>query len=206
MGKRTKPKSPEQILAERAEQRRKDFEAAGLDPMTAGLAAYADVRTTRTGQKHGRTGAWRSNVFNLLLERKTITQGHQGAALQLAETWAVWKGLDGKAEGNGEFVDNGRSPPDQRCLVSDRQVRAGKDVTWVMGQLQPLHRKVLEAFMVATVEEDRAMSWRGIMQRLGVTEGEIKVGDDTKERQAWTVRSALDELQVVFHQPKAKAA
>lgn len=171
------------------EERRKerDVEAKRLERQGAA------VKRDRAGHI---ISAHRSNVANLLLTRGTITQGHHDAFTRLAEAWAIWKALDGRDQ-TGEFVDNGRTPPDQRCLVTDRQVRAGKDVAWIMRSLEPMSRIILEAFMVATVEEDRPMAWRGIMERIGIV---------TRDKQTQLVVAALEELQGLLQQPRERAA
>ena len=138
-----------------------------------------------------------SNVFNLLLARKTITANQYDAACQLREDWAAWKGRDGKPEGQAAFVDNGRTPPNRRCLVTDRMIQAGARVVAVLRQLDELSASILTAFMVATVEEDRPMVWRGIMERLGVT---------VRERQTRAVVAALEALRAIYQEPRRVAA
>lgn len=156
MSKRTKrkPHDPAKATEERL---RNAEEVARLK--AAGAEVTIDKRTGRL------ISARRSNVFTLLLARGTITQNHHNAAYDLAEAWAAWKGLDGKGEAFGGIVDGGNGSAE---LVTDRMIRAGK---WVVATLDPIHAddaRILTAFMVATVEEDRPMAWRGIMERCGV--------------------------------------
>lgn len=136
----------------------------------------------RTGQI---LSARRSNVFNLLLSRGTITQNHHNAAYELAEAWAAWKGLDGKGEAFGEIVDGGNGSAE---LVTDRMIRAGRHVAYLLGGLGEADGVILKAFMVATVEEDRPMAWRGIMERCGVF---------GKERQTAVFVGACEALRAV---------
>lgn len=192
---RKRPHDPAAAVQAALERKARDAEAERLE------AQGATVRRDRAGHI---ISAYRSNVFNLLLTRGTITQGHHDAAADLCELWAVWKGLDGKADNGGEFVDNGRTPPDRRCLVSDRQIRAGKDLygderrVGIMNTLAPHHRKLLEAYMVATVEEDRPMEWRGIV--------EATVGIASRDKQVNIVVGSLEELRIILQEPRERAA
>jgi hypothetical protein len=138
--------------------------------------------------------AWRSNVFRLLLERGTITPNQYDAAYTLAKDWAAWKGLDGKPEAFGQFVDGGSGSAE---LITDRMLNGGRRVRRALEAIDPLSRVILEAFMVATVEEDRAMAWRGIMERLKIT---------GRERQTQAVVEALEALRTVYHEPRRQAA
>jgi len=202
VARKGKPKTPEQIVAERLERRRKDLEAVNLDPDAATLETYEDVAVERKGRRSDRNRAWRSNVFRLLLERKTITTSHYAAAYKLVEDWAMWRGLDGKPDAFGEVVDGGGGSVE---LVTDRMMKAGVRIfgdakTGRMGALQsvdPLSRVILEHFMVAIVEEDRAMAWRGIMERIGIT---------VKERQTSAVVAALEGLRTFYQEPGRVAA
>ena len=125
-------------------------------------ASGAEVTLDRGGKL---ISARRSNVFNLLLKRGSITQNHYDAAYTLANDWATWKGLDGKADRIGELVDGSSGC---REIVTDRMIAAGRRVNATLSALRPNSRIILEHFMVATVEEDRAMQWRGIMERIGI--------------------------------------
>jgi hypothetical protein len=138
--------------------------------------------------------AWRSNVFRLLLERGTITPNQYDAAYTLANDWAAWKGLDGKPEQLGEVVDGGSGSAE---LVTDRMIRAGRDVRRALEAIDAMSRIVLEAFMLATVEESRAMQWRGILERIGIK---------AKEAQTHAVVLALEALRCHYQEPGRVAA
>lgn len=194
MARRHKPKSPEQIAAEKLERRRQAMEAVNMQPEAAGLVAHAETHIERTGRKSGRNRAWRSNVFRLLLERKAITPSHYDAAQRLIEQWAAWKGLDGKPETFGEVVDGGGGSAE---LVTDRMIKGGRQVSDILGHLDPLSRVILEHFMVATVEEDRPMAWRGIMQRVGIV---------SRDKQTACVVGALEALRVAYEAPRERVA
>lgn len=192
MAKR-KPKSPEQIAAERLLRRARDFDAVNLDPAAVVLPAYADVQVERTGRKNV-TRAWRSNVFRLLLERKSITLDHFTAAEKLCSDWAEWKGLTGARDSMGEFVDGGSGSAE---LVTDAMIRAGRRVEHAEASMGRAQWRILEAFVVASVEEDRAMAWRGILERLGYKK---------KEQQITAVVVALEALRQYYHRPAKRAA
>ncbi len=185
-------------------RRRKPYDPAAKLEREAEIARLkamgAEVNQDRGGKV---VSARLSNVFNLLHKRGSITTNHFDAAYRLAEDWAAWKGLDGKPEHMGEFVDGGVGCPE---LVTDRMIQGGMRVAAALYDVSGQSQLILKAFMVATVEEDRPMSWRGIMERLGVHKGRVKVGDDWKDGQVWAMWSALEELRAVFEQPRRAAA
>jgi hypothetical protein len=184
MAKR-KPHDPAAAL--RAASDRAQHKAEALRIKAQG----GDVRLDAGGRI---ISAWRSNVFRLLLERGTITPNHHDAAYTLAKDWAAWKGLDGKPETFGQFVDGGSGSAE---LITDRMLNGGRRVRRALEAIDPLSRVILEAFMVATVEEDRAMAWRGIMERLKIT---------GRERQTALVVAALEALRVQGEEPGRRAA
>lgn len=193
MARKSKRKTPEQIAAELIERRRKDFEAVNLDPDTASLPAYAGVQIERAGKASERNRVWRSNVFRLLYERKTITKGHKDAAEILSEAWAAWKGLDGKADTFGQYVDGGRGCAE---MVTDRMIRGGREVASALRDLDVLSDRILREFMKATVEEDRPMAWRGILERCGVR---------VRDRQTEAVVYALEALRRYYQGERVAA-
>jgi hypothetical protein len=60
-----------------------------------------------------------------------------------------------------------------------------------------MSRSIVEAFMIATVEEDRPMAWRGIVARLGIR---------VREQQTRAVVAALEALRVAYEEPGKVAA
>ena len=140
--------------------------------------------------------AYRSNVFNLLLARKSITQNQHDAAYRLSVDWATWKGLDGKAETFGEVVDGGSGCAE---LITQRMIEAGKEVARTLIELDPTERTLVVAFMVATVEEDRPMAWRGIVQR-------VLGGSLGKAGEVAVVVRALESLRCVYEAPRERRA
>lgn len=183
MARRRKPHDPAAATRELIARREREEEKRRLE------AQGATVKTDRTGRI---VSAYRSNVFNLLLQRGTITQNHHNAAATLAAEWAAWKGLDGKAEVSPGRVDQADT---SKALVTDRMLNAGRRVARTLGSLDIMHSIILEAFMEATVEQDRPMAWRGIMERLGIT---------TRDKQTADVVAALEALRQYYEAPRSQ--
>lgn len=185
MARRRKPHDPAAATRAAIERRERDEERKRME------AQGATVKTDRTGRI---VSAYRSNVFNLLLQRGTITSNHHDAAARLSSVWAAWKGLDGGPDKSGELVDGASGC---REIVTDRMIRAGREVDWALSSVDPLSRVILEAFMVATVEEDRPMAWRGIVERIGIK---------ARDRQTEVVVASLEALRSVYQDAPARAA
>jgi hypothetical protein len=183
MARRNRPHDPAKAQRERIER---DAEIARLK------AQGAEVSLDRGGKL---VSARRSNVFTLLLKRGSITPNQHDAAYRLSLDWAAWKGLDGKPESFGEVVDGGSGSVE---LVTDRMIRAGRTVRASLRELHDRDSALLEAFMVATVEEDRAMAWRGVVERV--------LGPMGRDRQVSVVVDALEALRAVYEGPRRVAA
>ncbi len=102
MARRHKPKTPEQIAAERLATRARNFEAVGLQPEAAGLAASDNIEIIREGEDHGSKKAGhnvakRIDAFDAL--KDGMVPGAYSAARKLEEDIA---------KSRGEF-DRGRS-------------------------------------------------------------------------------------------------
>jgi len=185
--KRKAPHDPAKAMEAALQRQEREAEIARLK------AIGAEVTTDkRTGQI---LSARRSNVFTLLLSRGTITQNHHNAAYDLANAWATWKGLDGKGDRFGAVVDGSNGSAE---LVTDRMIRAGRVVGTTLAALSLEARVILEHMMVATVEEDRAMHWRGVLERAGVR--------GSLERQTTAFVCALEELRAFYEAPRARVA
>lgn len=185
MSRRRKPYDPaarERALAERR-----------LSEENAALAERggASVKRDRGGRV---TSIYRSNVFTRLREAKTINAGQYDAAQRLCELWAQWKGLEGRL-GRADVVDGGTGCAE---LITDRMIAGRAKVNAVLGAVGPLDRALLEAFMTATVEEDRPMEWRGIVERVASITG--------RDAQSTAVVMALENLRLAFEQPRKRAA
>lgn len=182
---RRKPFDPAKALKAENERREQLAEIERLK------ASGAEVTLDRGGKL---ISARRSNVFNLLLTRGSITQNHYDAAYTLANDWAAWKGLDGKGDTMGELVDGSSGC---REIVTDRMIAAGRRVADAIQSLSPTAHIIVRLFMVATVEEDRPMAWRGIMERAGVTGRDVQAG---------AMRDALEQLRAYYEEPNRRAA
>lgn len=178
MTRRRKPHDPAAAERQRAATR---AEVERLEAMGAEVNLGADGKIL---------SAWRSNVFTVLLRSGAITQNHHHAAMRLAEDWAIWKGLAG-SRNPGVFVDGGAGSAE---LVTDAMIVAGRRVAKALDAIGPLDGSLLTAFMVATVEEDRPMAWRGIVER--------QTGIRARDGQSAAVRMALENLRQVYEAPK----
>jgi hypothetical protein len=185
MARRNKPFDPAKATEAALEKREREAEKARL------IALGAKLTLDRGGKV---VSARLTNVFNLLLQRGTISADHYDAAYTLANDWAAWKGLDGKGDSFGEAVDGGSGCAE---LVTDRMIRAGRAVSRALGEVDPLSRVILETFMVATVEEDRPMAWRGVMERLGI---------HVRDRQTALVVASVEALRRQYQEPGRVAA
>lgn len=152
----------------------------------------AAVKVDRAGRI---LSAYRSNAFNLLLERRSITPNHHDAAQRLCEDWAAWKAMDGGGEQAPERVDGGSSCG-PKALVNDRMLKAGRRVGETLNGIEPAQRAVLEALVHATVEEDRPMAWRGLVQKT--------VGETVRDRQTALVVAALESLRRAYEDARTQ--
>lgn len=191
MARRNKPHDP--AAATRAADERKEREAERRRLLAQGAVIRIDAA--------GRIiSARRSNVFKILLDRKAISVDHHDAAYTLAMEWAAWKGMDGGPEPRLESVGGSGALDEAECglIAAKRRVTAGLRVERALGQIDAISRLLLEAFMVATVEEDRPMSWRGIVERT--------LHETRKEEQTSLVVYALESLRAVYQEPGRVAA
>lgn len=178
-----KPSQPRQLSQDKQER---------LEEIRRLKAQGASVTLDRGGRI---VSAYRSNVFNLLLQRGSITQNHHDAAYRFCQEWAAWKGLDGGGNPSAEKVDNGGSAG-SKALVTDHMIRAGRQVTRFLSELDPAQQDLLIALTVATVEEDRPMMWRGIVERV--------TGETVRDKQTKMVVACLQALTKATEAPKAQ--
>lgn len=191
MATRRKPHDPAKALLAALARQDRDAEAQRLE------SQGATVKRDPTGHI---LSAYRSNVFNLLLSRGAITPAHHDAASRLADEWRTWKGLDGRPELPMEFVSgSGELGVAEAGFASaKRRDKAGFKVAGWICQLERDHGKLLCAFMVASVEEDRPMAWRGVVER--------EIGETRREKQTALVVEALDALVGVLQGRERRAA
>lgn len=186
MARRRKPHDPAATARQAAEREDREAEIKRLIAMGA---------TVTTDPARRVISAYRSNFANLLLQRGSITQNHHDAASRLAADWSGWKGLDGGGDNAPERVDGG-SGFGPKALVTDRMLWAGSRVAEAMRGLDAEQRKVMEALMVATVEEDRPMIWRGVVERV--------TGATNHPKQVQIVLGALESLRIAYEGPQTQ--
>lgn len=181
---RTKRKPHDPAAAAKAHNERLEREAEITRLQSQGVVVNLDNR------RHI-ISARRSNVFRLLLERRSITESQYDAAYRLSLDWAAWKGLDGKPDGgNAGYVDGGGGC---REIVTDRMIAGGRAVRRALADVPPIERKLLEAFMVITVEEDAVRLWRVVVKQIA--------SDDSKRRQLQLMVGALEFLRQAYEGP-----
>lgn len=187
MSRRRKPFDPAAQARALAERKIED------ENVVHALRYGGEVNRDKAGRV---TSIYRANVFNRLLEAKptpAIERGHYDAAMWLVEAWAKWKGFDGGPDHGAEKVDCGAMSPDRRSLVTDRMISGGKLVMWALSGVGPMDRELLAELMKATVECDRPMEWREIVERVS--------GEGRRERQVSIVSSALENLRRHINEP-----
>lgn len=161
------PLTPEQLKERRIMREalaRADARASERDPERAGLNLDALALPVNAGFEQlgkNRPAVWRSNVFECLYRAGSITSRERDAGHEWMELYARWKGLDGRPEGERVTVDTSRVEP---LPVCDRMIRAGREWADRCARLGPTNTRLLLAYAVAIVEEDRPMSWRGIVE------------------------------------------
>lgn len=178
----TKPRKPHNP----AEATERKLEIARLNRM--GAEVNIDTRTGKI------LSARRSNVFNLLLARKSITQNQHDAVMRFADLWAAWKGCDGGG-GHAEKVDGGSGSAE---LVTDRQIIAGKQIGAIMNRIGPTDRALIRAFMYDYVELCTVTVWRVTVQRITKIEN--------KDKQTALVTTMCENLRLVMEAPKVRVA
>jgi hypothetical protein len=174
--KRKPPKSPEQIAAEKAAIRRRDFEAAELPGSAANLETSEPIEVRREGQKNVLT-ARRADVFDVL--KPNMAPGAYDAARRLELDYRI---RAGEAEGGsgGERVD---------CTMgrtTDLMLAAGERIDEVNGRL-PIRDQLL---LRCLIEPAQDATWRLAVQRL--------TGETHPHAQGAVVRGACFNLREAY--------
>lgn len=181
MTRRRKPTDPQDILRHRAERIANEREIDRLEGQGV---------TVKLDPSRRIISAFRSNVFNLLLERKVIDLGHHIAAARLAQDWAEWKRLDGMPE-QGERVD--QTAATSKALVTDRMLKAGNRIDHAMERVGIANARLLEALIEEMVEADRPRVWRMTVERV--------TGETRQKEQREKVVAALENLRLYYERP-----
>mgnify|MGYP001331226779 CR=1 FL=1 len=183
-----KPKRPHNpATAEHARQQRLEREAEARRMEAQGATVTKDKRTGEI------LGAHRPNVFKAFLTQKPtpiITQSQYNAAMMLTEAWARWKGLDGRGDRDVGKVDGGTAAGE---LVTDRMMRAGRELHRVLSQVGPMDRELLKALVATTVEDDQPRPWRDVVA--------AHTGVLVKDKQSSMIVAALENLRRVYEGP-----
>jgi hypothetical protein len=174
--KRKPPKSPEQIAAEKAAIRRRDFEAAELPASAANLISSEPIEVRREGQKNVLT-ARRADVFDVL--KPNMAPGAYDAARRLELDYRI---RAGEAEGGsgGERVD---------CTMgrtTDLMLAAGERIDEVNGRLPLRDKLVLSSLIAPQIDAN----WRASIQRL--------TGETNPHAQGAVVRGACLNLRDAY--------
>lgn len=178
----TKPRKPHNP----AEATERKLEIARLNR----LGAEVNI-DTRTGKI---LSARRSNVFNLLLARKSITQNQHDAVMRFADLWATWKGCDGGG-GHAEKVDGATG---ERHSLMKRQLAARDQIETILNRIGPTDRALIRAFMLDYVELCTITVWRVTVQRITKIEN--------KDKQTALVTTMCENLRLVMEAPKVRVA
>ncbi len=188
MPRKAKPKSPTEILAERAEERARG-RADAARPETWGvnveaLGGQQDVRLVmQAGRRDSVRTARRDDVFDRLLARGALSASAHAAVRRLDADMTERRG-EGHAQERGPKVDCQTS----RDLVTLRTLDAGARVDRALGLIgrrdAALLRELLEPRLVqAGAALDR---WRAVVRLI--------TGEARPEVQAGAVRSACENL------------
>jgi hypothetical protein len=172
MGKH-KPADPAEIMRRRAERAANETEIARLRDQGA---------TVRLDRARRIVSAYRASPFVKLRDSDTINATQAMAAEKLMDDWAIWRGLDGRAERLDVRVESSAASE----IVTDRMLRAGERVARALGCIGPMDRELLTALVGWQIEIDRPPHWRTTVERItGVTQS---------VRQSQMIVSALANL------------
>jgi hypothetical protein len=179
--KTSKPKSPEDIAAERIARRERDFDAVNLQPEAARLVAYQDV-TVAHAERAKVDGARRVDAFLAL--RDGMQPGAYDAARRLEKDMAI------RAQENDKGRAMQRVDNDGGRDVMDTVIQAGRRVDAVFARIGERDQWLLTELIQPAVE--RSGGWRGIVAHV--------TGEENPVAQGAAVRAACANL---FHAYKA---
>jgi hypothetical protein len=184
MSRKRKPKSPGEILAERAARRAHDFEAVGLQPEAASLATSRAVEVRRAGRANALT-ARRLDAFDAL--RDGMAPGAYDAARRLEEDMRVRRGEVERGRSLIRVDGRGEGP-----ALLDRQLAAGRRVDAVLGRVGARDAWLLSELIYPPVERE---SWRATVLHVS--------GETHPHAQAAAVRAACANLAAAYDPRRA---
>jgi hypothetical protein len=177
---KSKPKTPQQIAAEKAEKlaaaRRQNFEAVGLQSAAADLAANADIEVEREGQKNAER-ARRADAFDAL--KDGMAPGAYDAARRLEYDYRIRYGEAERGRA-GERVDCTLGP------TNDAMIAAADRIEEVNLRLPLRDTLVLRCLIMPQIDA----TWRAAIERL--------TGESNPHAQAAVVRGACLNLRDAY--------
>jgi hypothetical protein len=184
MKRKSKPKSPAEILAERSARRARDFEAVGLQPEAAGLPSSRQVEVRRAGRANALV-ARRLDAFDAL--RDGMDPGAYDAARRLEEDMRMRRGEVEKGRSLIRVDGRGDAP-----ALLDRQLAAGRRVDAVLGRVGARDAWLLSELIYPPVERE---SWRETVRQVA--------GETHPHGQAAAVRAACANLAAAYDPRRA---
>ncbi len=186
--RRAKPKSPEQIAAEKAAARMQDFEAVGMSGSAASLANYASVEVIRTGERREERTvdhdlARRLDAFEALKSSMKAKEyaGAYDAARRLETDIQTRLGLGDKGHGMDRVDCQSRKDK------TDAMLAAGEKVDSVLALMPDRDAWLLTEIISPSLPYP---TWRAIVGRI--------TGETQANAQGAVVRSACVNLREAY--------
>jgi len=188
--KALKPKSPEQIAAEKALRRSQDFAAVGLAPDAATLAKHADVDIRRANQQQVDT-ARRLDAFEAL--KDGMAPGAYDAARRLERDMLIRRG-EGDRGRRMARVDSDRATDH-----TDDAIAAGQRIREALAGVGDRDAFLLTELLDASPAHRLARpTWREVVAYV--------TGERNEHAQAGVVRNVCANLAAAYDRPARKAA
>jgi len=182
--RRNRPKSPEQVKREQAEQRARDFEAVGLQADASVLPMNAAVEVDRESQATAQR-ARRADAFDLL--KDGMRAGSYDAVRKLERDLTIRRGEHDR----GRYVD--RVDGDKPHGRTDAMIAAGERVDAVLSRIGERDAWLLQVLLSPT-----AKPWREIVAYI--------TGETDHHAQGAAVRSASANLADAYRALERKRA
>ncbi|MFZ5871072.1 MAG: hypothetical protein ACOYXW_11175 [Actinomycetota bacterium] len=183
----------EQRHAERLVQR--NPEAWGVSAEIVKLPTSRDV-SLRRGAGEQVLAAKRSDAFDLLHGRGSLTDEQHRAARRLFRDWCLRAGVRDGERQVLEKIDGGRADPS--AIVTDAMVDAGRRIAQALkGDRQlgvqgvgPVNARLFHALISPLVDEGQIRVWRVIVEQV--------TGETEAHAQGAVVRQACEALRLVY--------
>ena len=187
---KSKPKTPEQIAAEKLARRARDFEAVGLHPEAAALPAHDDVEARRQDQKHA-AGARRVDVLDALKEG--MQPGAYDAARRLEHDMLLRRGEGDRGRAMARVDCEGRGDR------TDEMIAAAERIEAVLSRIGDRDAFLLSELLDPSPAARLARpTWRAAVAYV--------TGETHTHAQAAVVRSACANLRAAYERPAKRAA